>query len=276
MSGAGSAAGRPRGLADPGAFGPSSGRRAGGAIAGVRRVHPRVTGTAPDGRRYRADDPELLRWVHIAEVYCFLTGYQAFAAAPLSAAECDRYLAEAACVAERLGARAVPRSRAEVAAYLAGIRPHLRATPPALDVLRLLRGFGRSRRERAAVRVLTNASTGLLPSWPRGEIAVRRPSLVRAAWDRRWRGPVAGSWSGPAVPRRSVPRPTPRPPPRPGRQGPDAPRRPTSGVRAPRRARAPGTSTDLGAARAIQPALTALFLTRACLRESGTGAALPG
>ncbi|MFJ8628630.1 oxygenase MpaB family protein [Kitasatospora sp. NPDC093550] len=154
------------------------------AIAAVRRIHPRITGTAPDGRPYRADDPELLTWVHTAEVVCLLTGYQVFAATPLSAAECDRYYAEAARVAERLGAREVPRSRAEVVAYLAGIRPELRVTPPALDVLRLLRGFGRSRRERAAVRVLTNASIGLLPPWARAELAVRRPRLVRAAWDR--------------------------------------------------------------------------------------------
>ncbi|MFF9639870.1 hypothetical protein [Kitasatospora aureofaciens] len=67
--------------------------------------------------------------------------------------------------------------------YTVGLpnRPELRVRPPALDVLHLLRGFGRSRRERAAVRVLTNASIDLLPPWARAEVAVRRPSLVRAA-----------------------------------------------------------------------------------------------
>ncbi|MFI6156271.1 oxygenase MpaB family protein [Kitasatospora sp. NPDC051170] len=159
------------------------------AIAAVRRIHPRISGTAPDGRPYRADDPHLLTWVHTAEVVCFLAGYQAFARTPLTAAECDRYYAEAALVAERLGAREVPRSRAEVRACLARLRPELAVTRPALEVLRLLRGFGRSRRERAAVRILTNASIGLLPPWARAELAVRRPRLVRAAWDR----PLAGA-----------------------------------------------------------------------------------
>ncbi|BFV60813.1 oxygenase MpaB family protein [Kitasatospora sp. CMC57] len=154
------------------------------AIAAVRRVHLRIHGTAPDGRPYRADDPELLTWVHTAEVYCFLTGYQRFSATPLSAAECDDHYAEAVRVAERLGAAATPRSRAEVAEYLAGIRPGLWVTPPALEVLRLLRGFGRSRRERLAVRLLTNASVDLLPAWARAELGVRRPWLVRAVWDR--------------------------------------------------------------------------------------------
>ncbi|MGW3040625.1 oxygenase MpaB family protein [Kitasatospora sp. NPDC001159] len=154
------------------------------AIAGVRKIHPWIRGTTPDGRPYRADDPELLTWVHTAEVHCFLTGYQAFSATPLSAAECDRYYAEAARVAERLGATSIPASRAEVAGYLARIRPELRVTPPALEVLRLLRGFGRSRRERAAVRMLTNAATDLLPDWARAELSVCRPWLVRALWDR--------------------------------------------------------------------------------------------
>ncbi|MBB4951318.1 uncharacterized protein (DUF2236 family) [Kitasatospora gansuensis] len=154
------------------------------AIASVRRIHLRIRGTAPDGRPYRADDPDLLTWVHAAEVHCFLTGYQHFSATPLSAAECDRYYAEAALVAELLGATSIPRSRAEMAEYLARIRPDLRVTPPALEVLRLLRGFGRSRRERLAVRLLTNASIDLLPGWARAELAVRRPWLVRVGWDR--------------------------------------------------------------------------------------------
>ncbi|KQV15946.1 hypothetical protein ASC99_28805 [Kitasatospora sp. Root107] len=160
------------------------------AIAAVRRIHLRIRGTTPDGRSYRADDPELLTWVHVAEVHCFLTGYQRLAATPLTAAECDTYFAEVAIIAERLGATAIPRSRAEVAYYLDRIRPELRVTPPALEVLRLLRGFGRSRRERLAVRLLTNASIDLLPGWARAELAVRRPWLVRVGWDR----PLA--WAG--------------------------------------------------------------------------------
>ncbi|MEU9129531.1 oxygenase MpaB family protein [Kitasatospora sp. NPDC048540] len=153
------------------------------AIEAVRRIHPHIHGTAPDGRPYRADDPALLTWVHTAEVYCFLTGYQTLATTPVTAAEADDYYAQAALVAERLGAAGVPRSRAEVAAYLARTRPELRVTPPALEVLRLLRGFGRSRRERTAVRLLTNASLGLLPDWARDELGVHRPGVVRTAWD---------------------------------------------------------------------------------------------
>ncbi|WP_051970733.1 oxygenase MpaB family protein [Kitasatospora azatica] len=154
------------------------------AIESVRRIHPRIHGTAPDGRPYRADDPELLTWVHTAEVRCFLAGYQTYSATPLTAAECDSYYAQVALIAERLGAVEVPRSRAEVERYLDRLRPELRATPAALDCARFLRGFGRSARERAVVRVLTNGSVDLLPDWARAELGIRRPGPVRAGWDR--------------------------------------------------------------------------------------------
>jgi uncharacterized protein (DUF2236 family) len=34
----------------------------------VRKIHSSLTGTDPDGTRYRVDDPELLLWVHCGEV----------------------------------------------------------------------------------------------------------------------------------------------------------------------------------------------------------------
>jgi uncharacterized protein (DUF2236 family) len=156
------------------------------SIALVRRIHTRVRGTAPDGRPYRADDPELLTWVHTAEVYSFLTGYQTFAprAERLAPAECDAYYAQVAPVAEALGARWVPRSAREAVGYLAGMRPQLRATPAALDAVRFLRGFGRNPRERMAARALMNGSVGLLPGWAREALGIRRPAGVRALVDR--------------------------------------------------------------------------------------------
>src|SRR5690606_38857594 len=36
------------------------------AVGAVRAVHERVRGVAPDGRPYRAGDPDPLRWVHVA------------------------------------------------------------------------------------------------------------------------------------------------------------------------------------------------------------------
>jgi uncharacterized protein (DUF2236 family) len=158
------------------------------AIARVRHIHTFVRGAAPDpdGRPYRADDPDLLTWVHTAEACSFLAGYQTFAGRrrSLSAAECDQYYAEVAIVAERLGAVDVPRSAAEVAAYFERMRPELRPTPAALDCLGFLRGFGRGPRERLAAKVLMNGGISMLPDWARADLGLRRPAVIRAAWDR--------------------------------------------------------------------------------------------
>lgn len=163
-------------------FGPT--HEAESALARVRRVHAAVRGTAPDGRAYSADDPDLLSWVHTAEVSLFLAGYQVFSDTPLSAADADRYLADSAVLAERLGAREIPRSQAEAAAYLERMRPELSATPTALEAVRFLRGFGRDRMERAATAILMNGGISLLPDWARIALGIRRPALVRRSIDR--------------------------------------------------------------------------------------------
>ncbi|MFF2819952.1 oxygenase MpaB family protein [Kitasatospora cineracea] len=155
------------------------------AIAGVRRIHGHVRGRDAEGRPYRADDPDLLCWVHTAEAACFLAGYQVFAGhGRLSGPESDDYLAEVAQIGQLLGADGVPVSRAGLARYLAGVRGALHATPEALEAVALLRDFGRTRRERLAVRVLTNAAVGLLPGWARRGLGIHRSWAVRRLWDR--------------------------------------------------------------------------------------------
>ncbi|MCQ9427612.1 oxygenase MpaB family protein, partial [Pseudomonas sp. LJDD11] len=56
----------------------------------------------------------------------------------LSQAEQDTYYAETALIAERLGARDVPRSRQQIADYLDNIRGQLLCDDRSREVLRLL------------------------------------------------------------------------------------------------------------------------------------------
>ena len=72
-------------------------------IARVRGIHEGVRGKAPDGRRYAASDPHLLKWVHIAEADSFLQAHQRYAVTPLTPAEADSYVAQSCVVATRLG-----------------------------------------------------------------------------------------------------------------------------------------------------------------------------
>jgi uncharacterized protein (DUF2236 family) len=157
------------------------------AIERVRRVHDRVRGTAPDGRPYDAADPELLRWVHVAETASFLAGYQRYSGTPLTQAQQDRYLDEYAIVAERLGATDVPRSVAEVRAYLREVRPELAAGEAALGAVAFLLTPGALVQDPArgiALRVLVAGAVDLLPPWAAAELRLPRRGALRVTRDR--------------------------------------------------------------------------------------------
>ncbi len=143
------------------------------AIAQVRRVHRRVRGTAPDGRAYSADDPELVTFIHVAEMSSFLTSSRRYGAADLSPAACDQYYADVAPVAYALGATWVPRSADEVEAYLLRVRPELNAGPQARAAREwLVHGVARRPDERAVYALVLAAAIGVLPRWARHELGL--------------------------------------------------------------------------------------------------------
>lgn len=107
-------------------------------IEKVRTIHPQVVGHAPDGRPYVASDPDLLTWVHVAEVSNFLAAHLRYRNPSLSDRDQDRYYSEIALVAERLGVKHVPHSRQEISDYLARIGPQLVCDERSREVLRLL------------------------------------------------------------------------------------------------------------------------------------------
>ncbi|HEY4377245.1 MAG TPA: oxygenase MpaB family protein [Acidimicrobiales bacterium] len=138
------------------------------SVRQVKAIHRRVSGVRPDGVEYEANDPDLLRWVHVAEVFQFLRSYQRYAFPPLRRAERDQYLAEVARVAEELGAVDVPHSVREVEQYLATVRPELVATEAALATARdLTVSRAPDPVQRAAYDVIVKAAVGLLPAWAR-------------------------------------------------------------------------------------------------------------
>lgn len=151
----------------------------------VQGIHRKVRGTAPDGRPYSAEDPELVTWVHVTEVSSFLRAHQRFTPFPVRGDLADRYLHEMATIAERLGGRDVPRSRVAVRAYLRGVRPGLVGSDQARRAVRFLthpvQGRGVSPLVTAAHQVVIQAAVGLLPPWGRDMLALPRPTLVSQA-----------------------------------------------------------------------------------------------
>ena len=138
------------------------------AVERVRRVHERVVGTTADGRPYAANDPHLLRWVHVAEVDSFLAAHDRYGAEPLVGAERDRYVENAAVVADALGAADAPRSARELRSQLHAYRRELRSTPEARDGARyLLITPPIGLIGRAPYGVLAAAAVSLLPTWAR-------------------------------------------------------------------------------------------------------------
>ncbi|WP_407319622.1 oxygenase MpaB family protein [Isoptericola halotolerans] len=153
----------------------------------VRAVHERVRGKAPDGRPYRASDPHLLSWVHVAEADSFLAAHQRYGERPLTPAEADEYVAQSGRVARALGAVVVPETVAELRDVLDAYRPELVAGPEALDTARfLLREPPLPWPVRPPYRLLAAGAVSLLPVWARDELGL-------GGWFDRTCGGPAGS-----------------------------------------------------------------------------------
>jgi uncharacterized protein (DUF2236 family) len=142
------------------------------AIARVRAVHERVTGVAPDGRPYRANDPHLLAWVHVTEVDSFLRAYDVYAPGNLTDTERDRYVAEMGEVGRRLGADPVPTDRRSLAEVLASFRPECRATGQARSAVRFLLFPPVPFALRGAYGLIGAGAVGLLPGWARLQLGL--------------------------------------------------------------------------------------------------------
>ncbi len=141
------------------------------SIAIVNAIHGRVRGRTPSGVAYRANDPELLSWIHLAEVDSFLAAYQALATPRLDPVEADAYVSQSSVVASKLGVLDPPQTTVELHDQLAAFRPVLTSSAPARETADLLLhhpplvGF-----ERVGYAALAAGAVSLLPVWVRTEL----------------------------------------------------------------------------------------------------------
>ncbi|PMR60106.1 DUF2236 domain-containing protein [Verrucosispora sp. ts21] len=186
----------------------------------LRRLHARMTAVDPaTGERFRIDEPDLLRWVHVTEVESFLdTGRRA--GVPLDAAEVDAYYTEQRRVAALVGLdpQTVPGTAAEVAEYYRQVRPELRMTREAAETALFLTAPPLPWKLSLPARIGLNLSPArwaylgiagtalaLLPAWARrlygglglpttalsADVTVRTLRLALTALPRDWReGPM--------------------------------------------------------------------------------------
>jgi uncharacterized protein (DUF2236 family) len=150
------------------------------AIAHVREIHARVAGTLGDGTPYRADDPELLAWVHVTEVTCFLAAWRRYGEPRMSMPDQDRYVAEMVRIAAPLGAAPIPTTLAEANRLIAATRPALRVDARTREVARLLLRQKPPKVAFAPLQAVTfQAAIDLLPAWARRMHGLADPPLVR-------------------------------------------------------------------------------------------------
>lgn len=134
-------------------------------IERVNRIHAQIRGHLPDGTPYVANDPELIRWVHLGETTSFLRAYQDLSLQPLSTARQDQYFAEMAQVGHRLGANGLPMSRHQALTQLQDFRPQLRADERTRETLHLIENYPCAPLDRPLVTLIVRAALQMLPDW---------------------------------------------------------------------------------------------------------------
>ncbi|PSL02131.1 uncharacterized protein (DUF2236 family) [Haloactinopolyspora alba] len=140
----------------------------------VRAVHDRLRGVDPfTGERFRVDDPELLRWVHVTEVESFVTTARR-AGLALTDDETDAYYTEQVRAAALVGLdpSTVPAATSEVHDYYERMRPELTLTAEGRDVARFLAAPPMPRAlawtvGRPAWLSVSGVAFALLPRWAR-------------------------------------------------------------------------------------------------------------
>lgn len=143
-------------------------------IAGVNRMHARVSGETPSGEQYRALDPELLDWVSATAAYGFLEAYHRFVR-PLDAAEKTRYYADGEELARLYGVETPLRSEADFFFMLDRLFPRFEPHPIVDEFLAIIQsGQAAPAVPRMLHRALARAAVSLLPGKVRERLRLGR------------------------------------------------------------------------------------------------------
>jgi uncharacterized protein (DUF2236 family) len=149
--------------------------------ARVRAMHARVAGTTPGGEPYRADDPQLLRWVQATAAFAFLAAYRRYVG-PVSKTDGDRYFAEGAAGSALYGVESVPTSEQEFAALLTAMLPRLEPSPILNELIAILRSAPILPASlRPVQQLIVRAAVDLLPAEARDRLRLARHGRLTMA-----------------------------------------------------------------------------------------------
>ena len=134
----------------------------------ILHVHSFVTGQASDGRPYSANDPHLLRWVHVVEVESFLTAHTQFGEHVLTQNQRDGYVEDMSMIASKLGVPAPPKTEQALRDQMKSFKNELQSTAESRDAIKyLMFNPPLPYPARAAYYSLVAATVATLPAWSR-------------------------------------------------------------------------------------------------------------
>ena len=134
----------------------------------ILHVHSFVVGTASDGRPYSANDPHLLRWVHVVEVDSFLTAHTRFGEQALTQSQRDGYVEDMSVIAAKLGVTAPPKTERALRDQMKSFKNELHSTAESRDAIKyLMFNPPLPYPARAAYYSLVAATVATLPVWSR-------------------------------------------------------------------------------------------------------------
>jgi len=157
------------------------------------KVHAKAVGTdTVTGKRYDANDPDSQLWILLTGWHSVLKAYEMYGPGKLSPEEESRYWAECAVAAElqTCDPADVPRSRDELRAYYAKMRPQLLGSPLAQKAMaHLLEGSAVFPPQPRVLQPLARLVSGILraatiatmPRWMRAMAGIRQSRLVDLA-----------------------------------------------------------------------------------------------
>ena len=139
----------------------------------ILHVHSFVVGQASDGRKYSANDPHLLRWVHVVEVDSFLTAHTRFGEQVLTKEQRDGYVEDMSMIATKLGVPAPPKTERSLRDQMKSFKNELQSTAESRDAIKyLMFNPPLPYPARAAYYSLVAATVATLPAWSRDMLRI--------------------------------------------------------------------------------------------------------
>ncbi|MBU3636701.1 oxygenase MpaB family protein [Polynucleobacter sp. es-MAR-4] len=135
------------------------------AISRVNQIHRKVTGFDEFNEPYRADDPNLLAWVHLTETRSFMRSYESYRSETLQSQQKDQYFAEMKMLGEKLGAKNLPNTYLATEQTIKQYIPQLHYGDRAKSIIALLDHFPSNLSSKPFVKMISRAGFLNLPDW---------------------------------------------------------------------------------------------------------------